>query len=277
MKFKSSHKNYENYNHDSYYMNQFPQGFNSTIEGFVMRYIDNIDDLKRVCHIASKHIPCSDTQNWGYNFIKQDFSDFLFKLVKLKFYKMMDFISEFASEFLNDEGLEDLNDIIYENNIGYILEKDDLYKEYTWIIRDDVELDEESLLETLDELDEQFEQTIEHLEQSLSQLKESDNERARKDAVRDCMSAMESLLKSLSKEKDIKDASNTLFESKIWGPRAIVKDGQAMWSQLHQIYPDIRHGQPESSNLTQEEALYWIDRIMAFVKYMSRRYDCLKK
>ena len=42
------------------------------------------------------------------------------------------------------------------------------------------------------------------------------------------------------------------------------------------MYPDIRHGQSQTSDITQEEALYWIDRMMAFVKYMSRRYEYLK-
>lgn len=73
-----------------------------------------------------------------------------------------------------------------------------------WITRGDVEIDKVSVLEILNELDDKFKQTIEYLERSLSQLKDSNNYRARKDAVRDCMSAKESLLKVLSEKDDKK-------------------------------------------------------------------------
>lgn len=276
MKFKLNHGNYEHYENNIYYMNKFPNGFYSTIEGFIMRYMNNVNDLKIVCGFASEQIPCSSTSNWGFNFIKEDLSNFLRVLEKSKFYKMMDFISIFAERYLDDEGIEELNEILDESNIGYILEIDYFSRECVWIVRDNVEIDKKSVIETLDELDDRFKQTIEHLEQSLVQLKESNNDRARKDAVRDCMSAMESILKVLSDENDIKDASNSLFNSQKWGPRAIVKDGSSIWSQIHQMYPDIRHGQSQTSDITQEEALYWIDRMMAFVKYLSRRYEYLK-
>lgn len=84
--------------------------------------------------IASEQIPCSNTSNWGFDFMKEDLSDFLFRLSKSKFYKMIDFISIFAERYLDDEGIEELNEILDENSIGYILEKDYFSREWNGLL-----------------------------------------------------------------------------------------------------------------------------------------------
>ena len=62
-----------------------------------------------------------------------------------------------------------------------------------------------------------------------------------KDAVRDCASAMESIIKILGKNDDIKIASKTLRDTKLWGLDDIVKDGDAIFNKLHHLYPDLHH------------------------------------
>lgn len=39
------------------------------------------------------------------------------------------------------------------------------------------------------------------------------------------------------------------------------------------VYPDARHDTNVTSELTNAEAMYWIDRIMALVKYLAREFD----
>lgn len=118
-------------------------------------------------------------------------------------------------------------------------------------------------------------QAFEHLEQAKKQLENSDNERARKDAVRDCASAMESMIKNYGNADDIKEASKQLRLMKTWGKDEIVKDGDAIFNTLHRLYPDLRHGSIETSQMTLEEALYWVDRITAYINYMVRKNDVI--
>ena len=84
------------------------------------------------------------------------------------------------------------------------------------------------------------------------------------------MSAMESMLKTITGEKDIKEATRKMRDDGTWGPDIIVKDGLSLWNRLHDMYPDVRHGNPEISQLTDEEALYWIERVTIYIKYLSK-------
>lgn len=116
----------------------------------------------------------------------------------------------------------------------------------------------------------QSRQAFEHFEQAERQLENVSSERARKDAVRDYASAMEAIIKLFGGSSDIKDASRHLRDMKYWGKDEIVKDGDAIFNTLHRLYPDLRHGSTEASQMSLEEALYWIDRITAYVNYMVR-------
>lgn len=116
-----------------------------------------------------------------------------------------------------------------------------------------------------------IQQAVEHLTQAKQQLTAAADERARKNAVRDCASAMETVIKTLGCDDDIKQASKKLRESKQWGLDDIVKDGDAMFSNLHRLYPDFRHGSKETSNIGINEAKYWIERITVYIDFMLRQ------
>lgn len=116
----------------------------------------------------------------------------------------------------------------------------------------------------------QFAQAIEHYGQAKRQLVDTTDERRRKDAVRDCASAMESIIKILGKDDDIKIASKNLRASKQWGIDDIVKDGDSIFNNLHRLYPDLRHGAQQTSSMSLNEAKYWIDRISAYISYVVR-------
>lgn len=116
------------------------------------------------------------------------------------------------------------------------------------------------------------EQTIDHLEQARKHLIDPPNDSDRNEAMRDCLSAMESMLKTLSGKPDIRSATTALCDTKSWGPDVIVKDGVSLWHQMRDLYPNIRHGDTEKSNITHEEALYWVERIIGFIRYLVRVY-----
>ena len=91
------------------------------------------------------------------------------------------------------------------------------------------------------------------------------------------MSAMESMMKSLTNKSDIKDATLDLRSTGAWGPQEIVKEGLSTWNRLHDLYPDIRHGQAAATFASEEEAIYWTDRITSFMRYMARRRKTFNK
>jgi hypothetical protein len=70
-----------------------------------------------------------------------------------------------------------------------------------------------------------FDQAFEHLNQALEHLRAPQSDRSRKDGLRDCLSAMESLLKAATDTKDIKEATSALRHSKKWGSDRIVRKG----------------------------------------------------
>ena len=116
------------------------------------------------------------------------------------------------------------------------------------------------------------EQTAEHIKQAKIQLTRATELRARKDAIRDCLSAMEALLKHVTNTNDIKDADKLIrSDENKWGQVSIAKDGIALWNMFHRDYQDIRHGDFKISEMSHDEAVYFIDRILAFVKYLSAR------
>jgi len=118
-----------------------------------------------------------------------------------------------------------------------------------------------------------FDQAFEHLNQALEHLRAPLTNRSRKDGLRDCLSAMESLLKAATGTKDIKEATSALRASKQWGNDRIVKDGLTIWNHIHDLYPDVRHGQATSSDLGDAECTFSVDRISAFVRYIARTAD----
>ncbi len=118
-----------------------------------------------------------------------------------------------------------------------------------------------------------FDQAFEHLNQALEHLRAPQSNRSRKDGLRDCLSAMESLLKAATGTKDINEATSALRQSKKWGNDRIVKEGLTIWNHIHELYPDVRHGQAASSELGHAECMFWVDRISAFVRYIARTGD----
>jgi hypothetical protein len=114
-------------------------------------------------------------------------------------------------------------------------------------------------------------EALDHLEQAKSHLLNPTNSRSRKDAVRDAMSAMEAMIKTLGADGDFDVASKKLRDEKVWGNDQVVKEGHSVWNLLHKHHPDIRHGQPSGTDINLEEAIFWIDRITTYVRYMASR------
>ena len=80
-------------------------------------------------------------------------------------------------------------------------------------------------------------------------------------------------LRYQEKKTTLKTPQKKLRDQHIWGKDTIVKDGDSIFNTLHRLYPNLRHGSTEISEMDIEEAQYWVDRITAYVSYMIRMND----
>jgi hypothetical protein len=270
MDFKSDHPDYKSYESNEYFVSNLPEEMSSALQGFIIKQCNNSDasKLKKAINMIAANIPKEPTNNWGWDYLINDLPYYVKSLCNSKFYKIMNFLGEACERevFLTDK----LNDLLEDQKIGYVF-----YKDWTnshCKLRESVTSRTEAIEETTHHVKGVFEQADECLEQAREHLTKAENDRDLKDAIGDCLSAMESILKNLSGELEIKQATSKLRNDKSWGPDIIVKDGLSLWNQMHKLYPDIRHGTQtkEKSKINREEALYWIERITCFIRYMSR-------
>lgn len=266
MAFIDTHPNYNSYNSDKYYFTGLPINFIDAVVGFSLRYAEDANELKKLCLFVAKAIPTSPPSNWGYDYLKNDLEDLLYR-IENSVPKVMDYLDFIICEY---RCVSDVNELLTDFKIGYLAYYDSMIG-VVWELVDEDEIDVVQIEKVSAELKDEFKQVIEHIKQAINNLGEKDNARALKNSIRDCLSALESFLKKMSNTTDIKDATKILRDDGSKGPDIIVKDGLSIWNHIHQLYPDIRHGQSDNSNLSYAETKYWIERILSFLTYMNKQ------
>lgn len=271
MSFKENHPSYKAYESDEFAVKELPKGFGAALQGFIIRYCQDGGTLKVFINEIASRIPDQPTTNWGWDYLLSDLSYNTTKLCNGPMPKVMDFIAWMCEYNGSSTFATQLNEFLEEQKLGYVLYADlpTLY----WDLRPSVTARTEALEDASHQVKNVCQEALDHLNQAKKHLAETKTDRDRKDAVRDCLSAMEVMLKKLAKESDIKAATSELRNQKIWGSDIVVKDGLSLWDRMHDLYPDIRHGHPPKADITDEEALYWTDRITCFIKYMSRMHS----
>jgi hypothetical protein len=260
---KTNHPNYASYGGGTYEVGSIPQGVIRGLEGLLQRH----GPLRSNVDLFRSYIPQGPTGNWGSPWLDQDMSEALSDLSKKPLHKMMDAIAEWTSQNLQSNLVSELEELLVEYNFGYQLVRNG--PGFEWQLRDDSSALTVTNIESAKEVVvDVCEEALRHLQEAITAV-EREGERARKNAIRDAMSAMESLYKAITKTDDIADAWKTLRADGSWGPTEILKDGYSIWNHLHHMYPDIRHGQATGTDITAEEAHYWIDRICAIVRYLA--------
>lgn len=272
MSFRRDIPNYKTIHSEKFNLTVVDKSIWTKLEAYSQRVCDNSDQLKALVNRLSELALIPATTNWGWDFLVNDLSHVIYVLSKQvsegKFYLLMDTIALIAE--VGSLDFEEIDELLTDFNLGYCLNVDPLTRRYYWVLREDVT----DLTENIENVEclikDGFQQALEHFEQAKKQFANADSERARKDAVRDCASAMESIIKILGNDDDIRNASKILRDQEIWGKDTIVKDGDSIFNTLHRLYPDLRHGSTEISEMGIEEAQYWVDRITAYVSYMIR-------
>jgi hypothetical protein len=274
MSFKDDFPDYTRCDESKYYYSRVPPGLNSALQGLIIRNCKDTEALKVVCADLAARIPAEPASNWGWDWLVNDLRDYVRLISQKKFHKYMDFIMDFAEAHCREdrELVEDLNEAFRENELGYslVLEEEGEGCLY-WSLYEKPDVGDDSIEEASIHVRDISEQAHDHLTQARDQLLKTDNPRAWKDALRDCLSAMEALVCQLGNDSDMKQSTHKLRADTRWGPETIIKDGLSIWNRMHDLYPDIRHGNSEKSELSREEAVYWIDRLMAFVSYLAKR------
>lgn len=272
MSFAKDVPDYKTLRNNNYYLNEAPSSIWDKLEAYACKVADDSNQLKAIVNSLNELALIPRTQNWGYDWLTQDLSYTLSAIKKSvekgKFNLLMDSIQTIVQRTNVD--IDEINELLEDEKIGYQLYCEPLTRTYYWEVKSNIDNLVEKIEETKIVIKSQSQQAVEHFEQAKIQLENASNERARKDAVRDCASAMEAIIKLLGGENDIKDASKKLRGEKNWGKDEIVKDGDGIFNTLHRLYPDLRHGSLEKSQMTLEEALYWTERITTYINYMMR-------
>ena len=266
--FRQTHPNYATYASEHFYVTEVPLAVQNGLHGLLAKHSESTNVLKNVTNTVLGSLPAPPSTNWGYDWIMGDLDHALDALSKKPLHKFMDCMGELIELLDATNFPSELEDLLAEENLGYMAQRNG--PDWRWVLRDEgTEVGVAVIEDAQAEIGDVCEQSLLHLQQAKENLKRGD-ERSRKDAVRDAMSAMESLYKSLSGQNDIADAYKAMRDEKKWGPNEILKDGYSIWNTLHQLYPDIRHGQASPTKLSDEEAQYWLGRITLFVKYIAR-------
>jgi hypothetical protein len=273
MSFKKEHPDYQGYESKEFHVHKIPTGMSSALQGFIAHECNGEQELKAVINDIAGRIPMELTTNWGWNYLLEDLPTYVSNLCRLPLPKVMDFLADLCINSHLSVSADDVNELLEGLQSGYVLEVERWSRTVSWSLRADVASRAELMEETTPHVKDICTQTLDHLKQAKKHLLHTTDDRDRKDAIRDCMSAMESMLKTLSGKTDIKDATIALRAAKTWGPDLIIKDGLTLWDRMHDLYPDIRHGNPVKSDLSDEEAFYWLERITCFIRYMSRVYS----
>jgi len=276
MSFQTQHPNYKSYHSDKYHVLNIPKQIFSELQGVILKAASKSGNrdffIKEMVRLMAENIPCEAGEAWSGSFLLDELGDYARRLSKAKFCNQMDFFLSLANKKHID--IIDLNNSFESHDFGYeIVEYETgLYQsEYEWQLKPDITESVESIEDTINTVQQFCKQTCDHLIQAKQQLSQDLSDRDLKDAIRDCLSAMEACVKKLTNKNDIKEATKVFrSNSNIWGKDEVVKEGLSIWDRMHNLYPDIRHGNPHSSDLSFDEALYWVERITSYVRYITK-------
>lgn len=286
-RFAQDFKGYEQLANSDCYMSAVPAGMTDALADVLAASCGEVGDattvttMKNVANDLLAMAGKKPTANWEGSALRAEIKAAFHILCEAKFEKFMDAtlnaVQRLYKAFPTTKGdlLRRINDVLIPANFGYSIRAVDAAEHLSWEGRTTALAGVLALDEAADAVREISEASVEHLVQARAHLLNPTVSRSRKDAVRDAMSAVESMVKKLAGESEFAKASTKLREEKVWGNNDIVKEGYSTWSNLHVHHPDVRHGHDSGTDLDLEEALYWIDRMTTYVKYMAARKKAL--
>lgn len=269
--FKKTHPDYLSYQDNQYHYTTVPSALTDQLTGIFIRLAaEKGVGLKAVCNQVTNYIPTAPTQNWGYDYIKSDFVSYMQDLAK----KLPNFMDCMAAFIDNDSDLKaPIEEAFEECKFGYFLDPDIFPIKMIWLLKEDTSASNAPLQDAIAQTKDVCQATHERLELTLKKLAEVKTALGRKDAMREAMHALEGFMKKITATNDIQDADKALrADPDKWGSdKRIIGDGMSIWDRFHQKHPDLRHGNPETTDISKEDVIYWIMRISIFISYLNQR------
>ncbi|MGN7312675.1 hypothetical protein ACTHQ4_16415 [Alkalicoccobacillus gibsonii] len=262
---------YDHLESENYEVNSIPYKFFADFKGLLtsrMRKRFGDEEIYSEMHRAIDIISVSkdegmvDTGGWN---IVNELESQIRSLDKFELYVVMDTIKELTENFLDYE--EDTNELLRNHEIGFILKYE--LRNLKWFAREEVENFADSLTSAIESLPPETKTVLKDLSQAKEYLKNHDDLRYRKDTLAKAISGLEAYASQLSGKKNIRDACSVLKQDDRFQSH-IVNDIVSIWGTINQAYPDVRHGSHKEYDLTFEDTVYWIDRIMAQISYLNR-------
>ena len=255
MAFKNDIPNFASITNGEYYYNSIPNSFWNGLESLITRFSEDSSQLRGILDYIAELVICQKTTNWGWNFLVNDVPFFVGKLRdrvdKGHIDCLMDLLGTLAIR--GNDNIEIINEYLADNMIGYYctINNHMFNRRIIWHLKEkNASLENIAIIQT--EVKSQFQQAYEEYTQAMETLKRSNDERARKDVVRSCINAMESIIKICGEDDEIGQATKNL-KSKKWGKDYFIKQGLALFNKIHELYPDLRHGSQEVSEMPLEE------------------------
>lgn len=280
--FKEIYLNYESFSNDDFNMNKIEKSLLRNMSSIIIeglrnkaskeylisrKRIDFDGCMVKICNIVTEFTLEEETKHWGGDYIINDFKNKMLFFYTKPFYRFMDCINKIAIGWFKGEITNELNMVFEEHKFGYRLNND---VDNPWMCINpsyNTSIDLQEVITTVEDL---CQQTAEHIRQYKEQISKQNNLRARKDAIRDCLSAMESLMKKVTNSHSVSNANNYLVQNNnIWVNKMIVTDRHKMWKHLQDTYPDVRHGDEDITDMSEEEAFYYAEIILIYVNYIT--------
>lgn len=286
MSFKNDIPDFKSYPDGDLYMQTVPSGVWSSLDSLIRRASSDQYKLKAIINTIAEITGGQLTQNYNWSFLEGDIPQCMSDIKKktesgrvYRFEAFMDSLAVLAN--VGDLICDELNEFLEDKGIGYYCERSFSGQDVVWYRLESEGTEAvDSIKETQAAVASISKQAYDRFESALRQFQDiNEDERARKDAVRSCVDAMEALIKELGGDDEIGEATKNLKNAtdsngkSLWGPVQMVKDGNALFNLLHELYPDVRHGTQDfvTTDMTMEEAEYFVGRITVFMRYIAAR------
>lgn len=285
--FSKQFKNYEQYGDGDCYRKSIPANLPEALVDLLVSACGpddspaTVNTMRGVANDLLAMAGKKSTANWDAGSLKTEMRAVYYILEESGFDKFMDATLNALQRLYKAHPstriklVGDVNAILVAANMGYSVRTLNGAERICWEANASGNTGVASLTETVEAAANVSVEACDHLQQAKIHLLNSGHLRSRKDAVRDAMSAMETIIKKLAADSDYESACKKLRGEKVWGNDQIVKECISVWGHLHHHHPDLRHGQPTATDIDLEEAIYWIDRITAYVRYMVARQQVL--
>lgn len=269
--FSDSFPSWSSYEHPNYHFASIPPSLPTKLQGFILSHVTHNTDLRFSCHVMARSLDIEPSKNVGREFLLSDLSKLIPKFSSAKFDQAMDCIGLICHAICDHKILLELNGIMEECRLGYRLtvnETDGLAWDLS--VKPNTKKKAERT-KTGGDLNEICSSARSRLGRARLLMQDRSEKKHLQSATRECIAALGVILAFLSGENDIGNAKKRLESESRIGLNTIIDDGIFIWGELSSAYRNSFSGITDSVNITEDEVLYWIERISRFIEFISKK------